>query len=114
MKITKASELEKGSNFSALIYAPPGTGKTSTIKYLPGRTLVIDVDRTTNVLSGEENIDIVYADINNVEVGFAKMLEEIHDEHIQIMTTLSLIIYRSQNKRGLGRKLKRAKLKMEE
>ena len=28
--------------------------KTTTAKYLPGKTLVIDVDRTSNVLAGKE------------------------------------------------------------
>ena len=49
-------------NMTYLIYAPPGMGKTSTLKYLPGKTLVIDVDRTSHVLKGHKNIDIVYAD----------------------------------------------------
>lgn len=111
MEIKKASELEKGSNFSALIYAPPGTGKTSTIKYLPGRTLIIDVDRTTNVLSGEENIDIVYADINDVEVGFAKMLEEIHDEHIKNYDNIVIDNLSELEQAWLGEKAKKSKTK---
>lgn len=82
MEIFKASDIKKGEDFSALIYAPPGTGKTSTIKYLPGKTLVIDIDRTTNVLSGEPNIDIVYADLANVEIGMKTLLKDIHDNHL--------------------------------
>ena len=49
-------------NETYLLYAPPGMGKTSTIKYLPGKTLLIDVDRTSHVLKGNTNIDIIYAD----------------------------------------------------
>lgn len=49
-------------NETFLLYAPPGMGKTSTVKYLPGKTLVIDVDRTSHVLKGNPNIDIMYAD----------------------------------------------------
>jgi len=48
-----------------LIYCPPGMGKTSTLKYLPGKTLVLDVDRTSQVLKGEPNIDIIYVDNQN-------------------------------------------------
>lgn len=49
-------------NETFLLYAPPGMGKTSTVKYLPGKTLVIDVDRTSHVLKGNPNIEIMYAD----------------------------------------------------
>ncbi len=45
-----------------LLYGAPGKGKTTTIKYLPGKTLVLDIDRTSHVLKGEPNIDIVYID----------------------------------------------------
>lgn len=60
-EIHSAEKLEI-QNETYLLYAPPGMGKTSTIKYLPGKTLVIDVDRTTHVLKGHPNIDIIYAD----------------------------------------------------
>lgn len=59
--IHNASELEV-QNETYLLYGPPGMGKTSTVKYLPGKTLVVDVDRTSHVLKGLPNIDIMYAD----------------------------------------------------
>ena len=65
------------------------------------------MDRTTNVLSGEENIDIVYADINNVEVGFAKMLEEIHDEHIQNYDNIVIDNLSELEQAWLGEKAKK-------
>ena len=43
-----------------LIYATPGVGKTSAAKFFPGNTLVIDIDRTTCVLKGCQNIDVNY------------------------------------------------------
>ena len=52
-------------NETYLLYAPPGMGKTSTIKYLPGKTLLVDVDRTSHVLKGNPNIEIIYADNKN-------------------------------------------------
>ena len=48
-----------------LIYGPPGMGKTSTLKFLPGKTLLLDVDRTSHVLKGQDNIDII--EIDNVK-----------------------------------------------
>jgi phage nucleotide-binding protein len=111
MEIKKASELQKGSNFSALIYAPPGTGKTTTIKYLPGRTLVIDVDRTTIVLAGEENIDIVYADLNDTEVGFKKMLKEIHDKYVKDYDNIVIDNISELEQAWLGEKAKLSRTK---
>jgi phage nucleotide-binding protein len=63
MRILKTSEL-KNEKQTALIYAPPGYGKTTLLGALPGRTLIIDVDRGTSVLSDNENVDIVRLDEN--------------------------------------------------
>ena len=61
INITNAESIEivKGTY---LIYGPPGMGKTSSFKYLPGKTLVLDVDRTTKVLKGCKNIDVTEID----------------------------------------------------
>lgn len=48
-----------------LTYCPPGLGKTHTLNFLPGKTLVLDVDRTSHVLKGNPNIDIIYVDNQN-------------------------------------------------
>ena len=58
MKITKAKDI-KAENLSVLIYGAPGMGKTTLLGTLPGRTLIVDVDRGTSVLAGCENIDVV-------------------------------------------------------
>lgn len=44
---------------TALIYAPPGMGKTTLLGALPGRTLIVDIDRGTSVLAGNPNVDIL-------------------------------------------------------
>jgi phage nucleotide-binding protein len=64
LQITNANDI-KTSKATYLIYGPPGMGKTSTIKFITGKTLVLDVDRTSRVLKGCENIDIAYVDNNN-------------------------------------------------
>jgi phage nucleotide-binding protein len=61
VEIVKAIGLAD-QKMTALQYGAPGVGKTSTFRHLPGRTLVLDVDRTTSVLKGYPNIDIVYVD----------------------------------------------------
>ncbi|MCC8294813.1 AAA family ATPase, partial [Staphylococcus pseudintermedius] len=42
-----------------LIYGKPGSGKTHTINFLPGRTLYVNVDKSERPLKGNENIDIL-------------------------------------------------------
>lgn len=82
MEIINATELVKGQNVSALIYSAPGVGKTSVARFLPGKTLVIDIDRTTNVLEGAESVDIVYLDTNKPYLEMKKLLAEIEKNHL--------------------------------
>ncbi|MDR1874570.1 MAG: ATP-binding protein [Synergistaceae bacterium] len=58
MQILKATELQT-EKLTALVYGPPGIGKTTLLGSLKGKTLVIDVDRGTSVLFGNENVDVV-------------------------------------------------------
>ena len=66
---------------TALLYGQPGMGKTTTIKYLPGKTLVFDVDRTTRVLSGCENIDICYVDNRDTWTNWRELLTEVVEKY---------------------------------
>ncbi|EHI70647.1 AAA family ATPase [Streptococcus ictaluri] len=65
MKITKATEI-KNNDSCYLIYGNPGFGKTSTVKYLPGKTIVINIDKSAKVLRGNENIDIADIDTHKI------------------------------------------------
>lgn len=65
MKIKKATEITQGTA-TYLIYAAPGVGKTSAIKHIPGKTLVIDIDKSSAVLAGEAHIDIAEVDTHNI------------------------------------------------
>ncbi|HER1152095.1 TPA: AAA family ATPase [Streptococcus pyogenes] len=65
MKITKATEI-KNNDSCYLIYGNPGVGKTSTAKYLPGKTIVINIDKSAKVLRGNENIDIADIDTHKI------------------------------------------------
>lgn len=58
MNITKTKDMKIG-NLSVLIYGSPGVGKTTLLGNQKGRTLIIDIDRGTNVLAGFENVDVV-------------------------------------------------------
>lgn len=76
MQIVSASDIAT-DKATYLIYGPPGMGKTSTIKYFPGKTLVLDVDRTTRVLRGNENIDIAYVDNSNTWEVWEKLILDL-------------------------------------
>lgn len=62
MKIKKAKDLQKNKDWRIMIYAKPGTGKTSLVQHLEGKTLVLDMDDSTKVLAGLENVDIISFD----------------------------------------------------
>lgn len=64
-----------------LIYGAPGMGKTSSAKYFLGKTLVLDIDRTSNVLKGCPNIDIVEVDNLDTYKFWSDLLKELVDQH---------------------------------
>ena len=49
----------KADHLTVLIYGTPGMGKTTLLGRLPGKTLIIDVDKGTSVLAGNENVDVL-------------------------------------------------------
>lgn len=53
--VVNASQLNS-QHSSYCIYAKPGTGKTTAIAYIPGRTLLVDIDKSSTVL-GKLNIN---------------------------------------------------------
>lgn len=65
MEFIKSEEMKRSDFFNIMIYAKPGAGKTSTIKYLEGKTLLLDCDGTSKVLSGLPNITIAILDPRN-------------------------------------------------
>ena len=63
MKIYKAEDILTPT-LRCVLYAQAGMGKTTIAKLLNKKTLVIDVDRSTLVLKGTPNMDIIYLDEN--------------------------------------------------
>lgn len=39
-----------------ILYAKAGQGKTTSMKYLPGKSIILDLDQSSKVLDGEKNI----------------------------------------------------------
>ena len=70
LKTYTADNIEN-ETFTCLLYAKPGDGKTTTIGKLPGKTVVLDIDKTSGVLRNSPNakgiliIDIDVDDIVN-------------------------------------------------
>jgi len=62
METIQATDVRKFDNWTALIYAEPGKGKTYMVKSLTGNTLVLSADAMYHVLSGLPNISIVTID----------------------------------------------------
>lgn len=78
MQITKAKDI-KVKKTTALIYGSPGAGKTTVLGKLPGKTLLIDIDHSSDVLAGNENVDIVF--INNDLTNLLPVLDELEKGH---------------------------------
>lgn len=59
MKPTISSmDIDRTKNWRVLIYGKPGVGKTTAIRNLDGKTLVLDLDDSSRVLAGALNIDV--------------------------------------------------------
>ena len=76
------NETIDSANFKMMIYGESDSGKTSAIKYLPGKTILCDLDSSSLVLSGTD-IDVIskpmlIANPSPVTMKFAK------DNNIQL------------------------------
>ena len=84
MKIINGSNIELTKNWRVLLYGKPGIGKTTLIKQLKGKTLVLSLDNSQRVLAGSENIDVVEFDRNqptDCMTNFLKEVDEILSEY---------------------------------
>jgi len=81
MKLTKATDI-KQPDIRCILYAQPGVGKTTVAKVLAEtgkNVLVIDVDRSSDVLRGVEGITIIKLadDLCNLKLKNGKLTTEI-------------------------------------
>lgn len=84
MKIINGSNIELTKNWRVLLFGKPGIGKTTLIKQLKGKTLVLSLDNSQRVLAGSENIDVVDFDRNqptDCMTNFLKEVDEVLSEY---------------------------------
>ncbi len=78
MKVSSLKTVKRTDNWRICLYGKPGVGKTTAIKYLKGKTLILALDNSTKVLAGRE-IDVIEFDRRNPTPqasDFVKFLKE--------------------------------------
>lgn len=81
MKIVNMEEEERAKNWRICLYSKPGSGKTSTVRYLTGSTFVLDLDNSGKVLAGQ--------DVQAAEFDRTKPIEEMNDFISKILPDVS-------------------------
>ena len=79
MKIINGLNIERTENWRVLLYGKPGIGKTSVIKQLRGRVLVLSLDNSYRVLSHSENIDVVEFDRERPTEAITDFLNDVDE-----------------------------------
>lgn len=75
MKTLSAMDLKRTENWRVILYAKPGTGKTSSAKFLKGKTRILDLDNSAKVLDGLSNITIDQLDRSQPEEDMLEFLK---------------------------------------
>lgn len=65
MKPINGADIVRSAKANIIVYSKPGDGKTTLAGLLPGKTLVLDIDGTSQVLSGYANVDVIKIDPND-------------------------------------------------
>ena len=79
MKIINGLNIERTENWRVLLFGKPGIGKTTLIKQLKGKTLVLSLDNSQRVLAGSENIDVVEFDREHPTDCMTNFLKEVDE-----------------------------------
>lgn len=84
MEFKAAKDIDK-TKAMYLIFGNPGTGKTTTATYLPGKTLLVAIDGSDRVLKDQPNIDVVEldkVDVADIVHQFNKILDAIEVKYL--------------------------------
>lgn len=76
LEIKKATEISRTHEWRVLLYGKPGLGKTSAIKGLTGKVLVLDLDGSSRVLAGLKDVDVISFNRENPIQSMKEFLDE--------------------------------------
>jgi phage nucleotide-binding protein len=62
LETTNGADITRSEKAKVIVYSKPGNGKTTVAGLLKGKTLVLDIDGTSQVLSGYANVDVAKID----------------------------------------------------
>lgn len=65
MQLTNGADMKRSAKANIITYSKPGDGKTTVSGLLPGKTLHLDIDGTSQVLEGYSNVDIAKIDADD-------------------------------------------------
>nr|WP_281828852.1 AAA family ATPase [Lactobacillus amylolyticus] len=82
MQIQSLKEVKRTDNWRICIYGKPGVGKTTAIKYLNGKTLVLALDNSTKVLAGND-IDVIEFDRRDPSQQASEFVNFLTDNQIK-------------------------------
>lgn len=77
--IKHAKNISRTKQWRVLIYGKPGVGKTSAVRALKGKTLVLDLDDSSKVLAGADDVDIQPFDRRNPKEEWKEFLTDLKD-----------------------------------
>lgn len=67
MELTNGADIKRSEKAKIIIYSKPGDGKTTVAGLLPGKTLMLAIDGTEQVLEGYNNVDVAKIDTTDPE-----------------------------------------------
>ena len=77
INVKHASDMTRSKNWRVLLYGKPGVGKTSAIKNIQGKTLVLDLDNSSRVLADSKDIDVIEFNRNKPMATIEELLIEL-------------------------------------
>lgn len=80
MALHSMKDVSKTDKFRVAIYGKPGTGKTSTAKYLTGKSIIVPFDNSEKVLGGLDNIEAETFDKSIPTKELARLVTELPKE----------------------------------
>ena len=79
MEVKNMKDAQRTANWRICIYGKPGVGKTSAVRYLNGKTLVLALDNSAKVLAGQD-VDVVEFDRVHPDQAVTEFLRDMQVE----------------------------------